>query len=187
QDSLLLLDRGIPITRKDKFRNQRVIITVFVPVGKRVKVDRSAANWHNVQFDGPWDDDRDWEVETKDIQHGWDFGVEYIMKKDGLYTIGGQPANQWEKEQKIIDDWDNSGTPDDTDRYRYDNRGDNRGATDSVLMKQQLEKQRVKDSLRKEKEEAEAQLNRLEARTDRSPILQTSSIMSYSPMLMIYP
>ena len=187
QDSLLILDRGIPITRKDKFRNQRVIITVFVPVGKRVKVDRSAANWHNVQFDGPWDDDRDWEVETKDIQHGWDFGVEYIMKKDGLYTLGGQPANQWDREQKIIEDWDNSGKPDDADRYRYDNRGDNRGAADSVLMKQQLEKQRVKDSLRKVKEEAEAQLNRLEARTDRSPILQTSSIMSYSPMLMIYP
>lgn len=187
QDSLLILDRGIPITRKDKFRNQRVIITVFVPVGKRVKVDRSAANWHNVQFDGPWDDDRDWEVETKDIQHGWDFGVEYIMKKDGLYTLGGQPANQWDREQKIIEDWDNSGKPDDADRYRYDNRGDNRGAADSVLMKQQLEKQRVKDSLRKVKEEAEAQLNRLEARADRSPVLQTSSIMSYSPMLMIYP
>jgi len=187
QDSLLILDRGIPITRKDKFRNQRVIITVFVPVGKRIKIDRSAANWHNVQFDGPWDDDRDWEVETKDIQHGWDFGVEYVMQKDGLYTLSGQPANQWDKEQRIIDDWENSNAPDDADRYRYDNRGDKPGVADSVLMKQQQEKQRVKDSLRKVKEEAEAQLNRLEARADRSPVLQTGSIMSYSPMLMIYP
>ena len=32
QDSILLLDRGIPITRKDKFRNQHIILTVYVPV-----------------------------------------------------------------------------------------------------------------------------------------------------------
>ena len=32
KDSLLVLDKGIAITRQNKFRNQRVIITVYVPV-----------------------------------------------------------------------------------------------------------------------------------------------------------
>src|SRR4029078_2007530 len=40
-DSLLLIDKGIAITKTDKFRNQRVILTVYVPVGKQITVDRN--------------------------------------------------------------------------------------------------------------------------------------------------
>jgi hypothetical protein len=38
QDSLVYLDRGIAINKKDKFRNQHIIMTIAVPVGKRIKI-----------------------------------------------------------------------------------------------------------------------------------------------------
>jgi hypothetical protein len=41
KDSILLMDKGIAINKTDKFRNQRVILTIYVPAGKRIKVDKS--------------------------------------------------------------------------------------------------------------------------------------------------
>ena len=38
KDSLLQLDKGIALTQTEKFRNQQVILTVAVPVGKKIKV-----------------------------------------------------------------------------------------------------------------------------------------------------
>ena len=46
KDSVLLMDKGIGINKTDKFRNQRVIITVYVPAGKRIKIDKSIG-WFN--------------------------------------------------------------------------------------------------------------------------------------------
>ena len=37
-DSVLYIDRGITITRQDKFRNQQVIVTVAVPIGKIINI-----------------------------------------------------------------------------------------------------------------------------------------------------
>ncbi|HMK02665.1 MAG TPA: PspC domain-containing protein, partial [Ferruginibacter sp.] len=40
KDSILLLDKGIAINKADKFRNQMVIITVYVPVGKQIRINK---------------------------------------------------------------------------------------------------------------------------------------------------
>jgi len=37
KDSSLNIDKGIAINKTDKFRNQHVIVTIAVPVGKRIK------------------------------------------------------------------------------------------------------------------------------------------------------
>jgi predicted dinucleotide-binding enzyme len=39
-DSVLMIDKGITITRQDKFRNQQVIVTVAVPVGKVININK---------------------------------------------------------------------------------------------------------------------------------------------------
>ena len=45
-DSLLYLDRGIKIHKNNKFRNQHLIMTIAVPIGKRIKINKN--NWGQV-------------------------------------------------------------------------------------------------------------------------------------------
>jgi len=94
KDSLLQLDKGIGITQKNKFRNQGVIINVYVPVGRRIRVDRSL-NWNNtIHFDNSsndgWDNDN---INNDQEEKGWRQNIDYIMNSDGLYTLDGEPAD----------------------------------------------------------------------------------------------
>jgi len=99
KDSTLLLDRGIAITKKDPFRNQHVIMTIAVPVGKRFKITNKG--WSQTTFninhrgirsetinqfgDDTWVDEwnENWESES----FSYDRGVEYKMTADGLEKI----------------------------------------------------------------------------------------------------
>ncbi|WP_026768275.1 PspC domain-containing protein [Asinibacterium sp. OR53] len=82
EDSTIWLDRGFSLHTGTQFRNQRVEVTVQVPVGKRIMIDRRVANrlsWFHVN-DGDWGDD--W----NDYQN-WDSNVEYIMRAGGLERV----------------------------------------------------------------------------------------------------
>ncbi|HEX8332394.1 MAG TPA: PspC domain-containing protein [Segetibacter sp.] len=84
QDSLLYLSRGFAVTRGTRFRNQGVIVTIQVPVGKRIQVDRSVSrrlNWFRI-------DNRhnDWDEDWNDYQ-SWSDNVEYIMTVGGLERV----------------------------------------------------------------------------------------------------
>ena len=99
QDSTLLLDRGIAITKKDKFRNQHVIMTIAVPVGKRFKITNKGWSQTNIRVNhkgirsetmndfgaDTWVDewDENWDSES----YSYDRGVEYRMTADGLEKI----------------------------------------------------------------------------------------------------
>ncbi len=99
QDSTLLLDRGIAITDKDKFRNQHVIMTIAVPVGKRFKITNKG--WSQTTFninhrgirsetinqfgDDTWVDE--WNENWDSESFSYDRGVEYKMTADGLEKI----------------------------------------------------------------------------------------------------
>ena len=99
QDSTLFLDRGIAITNKDKFRNQHVIMTIAVPVGKRFKItnkgfsqttiniNRSGIQSETInQFgDDTWVDE--WDENWDNESFSYDRGVEYRMTADGLEKI----------------------------------------------------------------------------------------------------
>ena len=94
-DSIVRLPLGIAITRKNIFRNQRVTITVFVPVGKKIKINQDI--WDRtgegrLNFNG--DHFSDWEDYWGSEERGWTTNVEYIMKADGLYTLDGIPAKE---------------------------------------------------------------------------------------------
>jgi phage shock protein PspC (stress-responsive transcriptional regulator) len=87
-DSLLVVDKGIAITRQDKFRNQRIILTIYVPVGKQIKVNRNVGWGNDIHFDGPFNND--WDIDFDDVEDGWDSNVDYIMQEDGLAYTGRQ-------------------------------------------------------------------------------------------------
>lgn len=100
QDSTLFLDRGIAITQKDKFRNQHVIMTIAVPVGKRFKITNKGWSQTNIRVnstgvrsetmnhfggDDIWVDE--WNENWDNESYSFDRGVEYKMTVDGLEKI----------------------------------------------------------------------------------------------------
>jgi phage shock protein PspC (stress-responsive transcriptional regulator) len=176
-DSLLVLDRGIQINKTDKFRNQRVIITIYVPVGKQIRVADNTS-WGNNMRIGPWNND--WYMKIDQVEEGWDTNVDYVMKADGLYTLDGVPADSWKKDNKSgVNDGDmnnmeiNDGKQRvlinergiqvediENENYRVENERHQR-ALDSIQRKRNVSQQRVKDSLQMQKEKIDRELKKL--------------------------
>jgi phage shock protein PspC (stress-responsive transcriptional regulator) len=181
KDSLLIVDKGIALNRKDKFRNQRVVLNVYVPVGKQIRIDKSVG-WgnNNVRFDGPWNDG-DYFIDRDDEEHGWESNVDYVMKADGLYTLDGRRAEDYDndREPKVKIGPDGIEINDNGDKIKIDKNGikvregssgDNYRYNsdepikkiDSMKLKLETEQQRVKDSLEKVKQNVEKQLEKID-------------------------
>ena len=91
-DSTMYLDRGFSVSEETRFRNQRVLVTILVPVGKRILIDRSVdrrLNWDEITV-GP----HDWNYEDNDFDGGnwWQTDVEYVMTVGGLVRIDSDKA-----------------------------------------------------------------------------------------------
>jgi hypothetical protein len=110
KDSTLFLDKGIAINKTDKFRNQHVIMTIAVPVGKRFKISNKA--WEQVRLsvdkrglrsqtgpniDFPFDGDNSNWYNDEDA-FDYDYDVEYIMTPTGLERVDGVKASDDDKE-----------------------------------------------------------------------------------------
>jgi phage shock protein PspC (stress-responsive transcriptional regulator) len=196
QDSLLLVDKGIAITRKDKFRNQRIVLTVYVPVGKQIRVNRNAGWGNDFHFDGPFNND--WNIDFEDLENGWEPNVDYIMKETGLETLDGRPVDTWKHQNArgLIDvrDGDTRVRIDENGIIIEDGKGDNyrydiktpAGKIDSLKIRLEREQQRIKDSLEKVKEKIDNQLEKLDATTGKPTALVSYSIPAYNPMLILY-
>ncbi len=146
QDSILMLDRGIAITKTDKFRNQHVIMTIAVPVGKRFKITNKGWSQTNIRVnsrgiqsetmnhfggDDIWVDE--WNENWDNESYAYDRGVEYKMTADGL--------------EKIKSDFNNN----DDDDYQRQN-----GDIDEI--EEQLEKlKRERENLEQDLEKTRAQ------------------------------
>lgn len=175
KDTVLLMDKGIGINKTDKFRNQRVVLTVYVPAGKRIKIDKSI-NWYNdVHFGSDWDNG-DWYYDSDSDAQNWRSGVEYKMGADGkLYTLKGVPAGEEEDNngrtrvtinkngiEVITNDKEN----DDNYRYNNNNNGLPVNKLDSIKLKE-IEKQKLKDSLlQKAKEKIEKEVGKMGGNTE---------------------
>lgn len=110
-DSILSLPEGFTITPGEKFRNQQVLVEIYVPVGKRILLGPGVKdyNWFNIDprrrhitwsdhnYHYEWDEDID-----EGNSYSWNSNVEYVMTQDGLIR---------------------------TDRKTYDNDEDNPGNT----------------------------------------------------------
>jgi len=186
KDSILQMDKGIGINKTDKFRNQRVVMTIYVPVGKRIKIDRSISWFNDVHFGSNWNDG-DWYYDSDSDAQNWKTGVEYKMGADGqLYTLNGVPAGKESRTKVRINSngievtTDNNGN--DQDNYRY-NSGEPMNKIDSMKMKLESEKQRIKDSLEKAKQKIEQQLEKIGDNTEPAPL--SSQLHSLSPLMEI--
>lgn len=86
QDSVLQLNRGIHLPPNAKFRNQQLVLTIQVPVGKKIQIDRSVRNrffFINIAENEDGDDWSDF-----DSKNNWRTGVEYEMTQEGLKRTG---------------------------------------------------------------------------------------------------
>ncbi len=169
-DSMLLLDKGIAITKEDKFRNQQVFVTIAVPVGKVININKKLGwrNWEH--FNGPWrSDEWDWDASwDEDEVDGWEnhYGEDLVMRSDGLYTLDGKPAdrdinNEYRREND--NDWNeenNRTLPGDSiEGYRYEQTQKSIDSLNGIKDKQM---QKVKDSLKEVKEQIDRTLEKLE-------------------------
>ena len=106
QDSMLYLDRGIGINKIDKFRNQHIIMTIAVPIGKRIKITNKGWSQTNININGRgmrtgtidritndenWYDE--WNEPWDNESYQYERGVEYKMTKDGLVNLSPMEAD----------------------------------------------------------------------------------------------
>ena len=81
KDSILTLSKGVNVNNTDKFRNQHVIVTIAVPVGKKFIVSHKA-NFGRYRGDRIHIgfDDNDWDrVGDDDGSYNYENDTEYIM------------------------------------------------------------------------------------------------------------
>ncbi len=140
EDSILMLGKGIAITPQDKFRNQSIIVTISVPVGKRILIHKAAGwgNYDHVHFG--WDDN-DWGNRYYDEEaEEWSDDVEYIMTVDGL------------KPTHPEDDKLNNQNWEEDDHFRFDENGEAERLQEIERQKRQLEeeKRNIEKSLKDE-------------------------------------
>jgi phage shock protein PspC (stress-responsive transcriptional regulator) len=146
KDTLLYLDRGISINPKDKFRNQNVVVTIAVPIGKKIIIKENAGwSWRsNIRISLFNDSDFDW-YNMDGSENAWRHNVEYIMTNEGLkrtsnnvieddeddfrnenydkdklireYKEAQQKADKLKQE---IDKNKKDGTPNNEEKYKYE-------------------------------------------------------------------
>jgi len=190
-DSLLMMDRAIPINTTDKFRNQYVEVIIAVPVGHQIEISKSFRNNMNVRFDGFSDGDAWYWNRDEEKDYDYKFGVTYVMKEDGLYTLDGIPSerqNDWDDNSSDYDENPQRAPEENSGSYRYDSTGrfDSlkneqekkiermQAAVDSMKAAREKEVERTKDSLRKAKEEIDRRIEKL----DKGTALHSGSLSS---------
>ncbi len=184
QDSLFVIDNTISINKTEKLRNQRVILTVYVPVGKRIKINGHVGRTSTIRFNGPFSVNNGYDefdnISFDNVETGWGDGTWYTMTKDGLVTADGKPANYNDDTNFRFDENgidirdgkssvrinengisvdDNIKSPDASNggTYRYeDNKPKNK--YDSIKINLDKAEQNFRDSIQKEKDKIDKQV-----------------------------
>ena len=174
KDSVLLLEKGIAINKTDKFRNQMVIITVYVPVGKQVRINKGIG-WPVHFGSGRWDNDWDNDIYDSEEDIRWQSDVDYIMKADGLFTLDGRKADGWNDRNRNSRNRDNQRNYNGDD-YRYN---DYDKKADSLRRIQDKKNQFRLDSIDREQKKLDSIKDKLEnsVSTDPEPGPISSAIM----------
>ena len=177
QDSMLQVDRGILINRTDKFRNQNVELNIYVPVGKKIRMDASMKRLNSIYFNGRTIRDNDWDYENAESFSGWDYNKDYIMTENGLQTLDGKKAGSdewiWDDGQKETID---------TIAPKPQTPSDIRRQLDSL---KRIE-ERLKDSLIEEQKRIKEQLNESVVKESTASV-ETSGTETVSPTLSFLP
>ncbi len=141
-DSTIWMDRGFSLKKGTRFRNQGVQVTIQVPVGKRILIDRNVShrlNWFHV-------DDWEWDQEWNENNEDWRSNVEYIMTPGGLERI---------KTQEEIED--------ESSRKKKEEQRDKDNAEEDAVEKYK----KSKEDLRKEYERKQKEAEELKKELDK--------------------
>ena len=177
QDSLVYLDRGIAINKKDKFRNQHVIMTIAVPVGKRIKITNKGWSQTNVRINGRGmhtetfdriSSDEDWYDEWNEPWDNESFsyerGVQYKMTETGLEKI---------KRDDDIDESSNNDDPDEMEQ-RLEQLKREREELENNLQKSREDKlkelDKIDKALEKQKKDIKKSTQKIEVSVNKSNI-----------------
>ncbi len=140
-DSVLNFDKGIAITRAEKFRNQEVLVTIAVPVGKRIIVNERM-RWQNVHIgfnnNGAG---YSWEWYNDDNDTRWGYGIEYVMNANGKL----ERVDKKTDDEDASDDEDNNTDDSNTKLEQYQE-------SRKKLQKELEQKQKEADEIKKELE-----------------------------------
>jgi phage shock protein PspC (stress-responsive transcriptional regulator) len=86
-DSVLVLNRGFNLKKGTKFRNQSVIVTVQVPVGKKIEIDEEVSRRLQWMHFKKGNDSFDWDNEWENGDGRWSSNTEYIMTPSGRERV----------------------------------------------------------------------------------------------------
>jgi phage shock protein PspC (stress-responsive transcriptional regulator) len=153
-DSALVLGSGFGVGKEQKYRGQRVIVEVQVPVGKMIRFDetvtkleytniriaeRGRRDWRNRNWDVEWDDDS---------FYNWAPGIDYVMNADGDLVDSNKPIT----------------TTTTTDNNVYEYRRD----TTAPLFNKQDSLRKVIEQRERQLEEDRKRLEEVERQDDRT-------------------
>jgi hypothetical protein len=113
KDNVIYLPESFTITKDQKWRNQKIIVVIEVPVGKKIKLDERTNDYDyfNIDFGRRRNYRVDWEREWENSEY-WIDEKEMTMTEDGL---------DWEKRSNRNNDSD------------WNNNNDRRSSTDTTI------------------------------------------------------
>jgi hypothetical protein len=173
------LDRGIAINKKDKFRNQHIIMTIAVPLGKRIKITNKGWSQTNVRINGRGmhtetfdhissDDDwyDEWNEPWDNESFSYERGVEYKMTATGLEKI----KRDDDAEEKLNND---DQDPDEMEQ-RLEELKREREEIENNLEKNREEKlrelEKIDKALEKQKKDINKSTQKISASVDASDV-----------------
>ncbi|MBC7850571.1 MAG: PspC domain-containing protein [Chitinophagaceae bacterium] len=131
-DSILYLDKGFSIPRGAKFRNQHILVSVKVPIGKRIIIDRSVNRklnrWFSLGSDGRYWRDWEWENDGYWVTGDHNRDIEYIMTPGGIERVEDLDADELSRGRYKMKPNENDRRNDDEriDQQQRDDRGDDK-------------------------------------------------------------
>ncbi|HSC54583.1 MAG TPA: PspC domain-containing protein [Phnomibacter sp.] len=104
RDSVLYLPESFKISKDEKWRNQKVIVVIEVPLNKNIRLDedvRRSYDYFNIDLGHRRSYRGNWEREWESGEH-WDSDRKLKMTEDGLEAEKSRDAKSGEEEQ----DWE---------------------------------------------------------------------------------
>jgi hypothetical protein len=138
-DSVLMLGSGLGIGKDNKYRGQKIMVEIKVPVGKKIVFDESIeGKLHdvNIRFSDRRRWNRDgWDMDWDDNSYfDWKPGVEYIMTGD----------------DKLVEATAETTKPTDVYEYKKDNKDSLRKAIEEAEKQLEQNRQRLEEAEKKE-------------------------------------
>jgi phage shock protein PspC (stress-responsive transcriptional regulator) len=146
-DSALILGSGLGVGKADKFRGQKVMVEVQVPVGKQLRFDESIVDKLNethlrIEDSRHGRNRRDWDMDWDDDSYfEWKPNVDYTMTEEGKLTDGETPP-----------------VTENNDVYEY--RNNNRDTTTTEI--RDREERRIQEEIEKNERRLEEEQKKLE-------------------------